>query len=210
MALAIRGRHGRLRIQALPDAPGLRHAERHPVRPRLRRSGSGHGRHLHGPLHGPLRQAGGKTRHGNHGVPALRGAGLLRRALPGPQNGGQGARPALHGRPHSRPGGPDRVVLDHAARGLAQQIQPRRGIHRHDSRHPALRLVLLGIPGLLAGTAPHQPLPRRHGTVGRGGLPGRQLRGPVAQRLRHATPWWWGSSWALPSSPSSSPFPRMP
>lgn len=40
--------------------------------------------------------------------------------------------------------------------------------------------------GLLAGTAPHQPLPRRHGTVGRGGLPGRQLRGPVAQRLRHA------------------------
>ena len=103
-----------------------------------------------------------------------------------PQNGRQGSRPALHGHPHSRPGNPHRMVLDHPARSLAQQIQPRRGIHCHDSRHPALRLVLLGISGLLAGTAPHQPLPQRHGPVGRRGLPGRQFLRPVAQRIRHA------------------------
>ena len=141
---------------------------------------------LKGTLHGSCRQTGGKTRHGNHGLPPFRSAGFLRSPLPGPQNGRQGSRPALHGHPHSRPGNPHRMVLDHPARSLAQQIQPRRGIHCHDSRHPALRLVLLGISGLLAGTAPHQPLPQRHGPVGRRGLPGRQFLRPVAQRIRHA------------------------
>ena len=110
---------------------------------------------------------------------------------------------------------PHRMVLDHPARSLAQQIQPRCGIHRHDPRHPALRLVLLGIPGLLAGTAPHQPLPQRHGPVGETGTsrpPVSQTCGATASAcpMNSATPWWLDSSWALPSSLSSSPFPRTP